>query len=30
MLPEMEKKAARENATERTAKIWFFVFRKGP
>lgn len=25
-----EKKAARENATERTAKIWFFVFRKGP
>lgn len=27
---EMEKKAARENATERTAKIWFFVFRKGP
>ena len=24
------EEAARENATERTAKIWFFVFRKGP
>ena len=27
---EVNLMVARENATERTAKIWFFVFRKGP